>query len=267
MKSAPPQQSWLIRVSIVLGLALAAYVGVCAVVYSFQRTLLFSPPDVRPRAGDTRVRVPNRDIAVFASTIPHDGPDALLYLGGNSEEVSYSLPGLRAAFPHTAIYALHYRSFSGTEGEPSESSLFGDAIALHDLIRERHSRIVVIGSSLGTGIATYLAGNRPVARLILVTPYDSLANVFADKLRLLPVRLLMRDQFEAWRYARQVSAPTLLITAGDDEMIPHVRTTQLLAQFRPGIAREVVVPGVSHNAIYQSATYKALLADQAAGLK
>ena len=70
-------------------------------------------------------------------------------------------------------------------------------------------------------------------------------------------------KFESWRYAPLVSASTLLITAGDDEMIPHLRTEHLLASFRPGIAREVVVPGSSHNSIYENAAYKSLLAEQA----
>jgi pimeloyl-ACP methyl ester carboxylesterase len=191
----------------------------------------------------------------FAAAKLHNGSHAVVYLGGNAEDVSLSIPKLAEAFPDHAIYALHYRGFGGSSGEPSESALFSDAIALFDQVRGSHEHIRVVGSSLGSGVAIYLASVRPVEQLVLVTPYDSLLDLIAMKLPLLPVRLLLEDKFESWRYAPQVSAPTLVLIAERDEVVPRESTDLLLSRFPSGVARVIVVHDATHNSIYKDRDY------------
>jgi hypothetical protein len=112
-----------------------------------------------------------------------------------------------------------------------------------------------MGRSLGSGVAVQLAAARPVERLVLVTPYDSLVNVAREYFRWLPVGLLMRDRYESARRASQVSAPVLVVIAGDDEIIPRKRSDAIAAAFAPGQARVVVVPGVGHNTLDLSPKY------------
>ena len=92
----------------------------------------------------------------------------------------------------------------------------------------RHSQITVIGRSLGSGIATYLASQRPVSRLLLITPYDSIANVAAGRLPMFPVHWLLLDKYESWRYAPQITAPTRILAAEHDDVIPRLHTDALL---------------------------------------
>jgi hypothetical protein len=100
-----------------------------------------------------------------------------------------------------------------------------------------------------------LAAERPVERMVLVTAFDSLANVAREYFRWLPVGLLMRDRFESAPRAPQVSAPVLVVTAGEDEIIPRKRSEALAAAFAPGQVRVVVVPGVGHNTLDLSPRY------------
>jgi uncharacterized protein len=79
---------------------------------------------------------------------------------------------------------------------------------------------VVIGRSLGSGVAIRVASERRVERLLLVTPYDSLLKIAAGRFRYFPLTWLMLDKFESWRYAPKVTAPTQLIAAQYDEVIP-----------------------------------------------
>jgi uncharacterized protein len=79
---------------------------------------------------------------------------------------------------------------------------------------------VVIGRSLGSGVAIHVASERRVERLLLVTPYDSLLKIAAGQFRYFPLTWLMLDKFESWRYAPKVTAPTQLIAAQYDEVIP-----------------------------------------------
>lgn len=84
---------------------------------------------------------------------------------------------------------------------PSEVALVADALALFDRVYAEHPHVVVGGRSLGSGVAVHVASLRPVARLVLVTPYDSLYGIAARQFPYVPVRWLLWDTFESWRYA------------------------------------------------------------------
>jgi len=245
-------------VTLVAAVALV-YLGLCGFLFLYQRNLIYFPQPRSPGSGATTLTLPVAGAQVLVSSRQRSGPNALLYFGGNAEDVSYSLPGLSTAFPDYAVYLLHYRGYGGSSGKPSEAALFGDALILFDKVRTEHQDIVVVGRSLGSGVAVHLASLRPVSRLVLVTPYDSLQELAAQQFPYLPVRWLLQDKFESWRYAQQVAAPTLVVAAEHDEVIPLASTEALYKHFRAGVASFKVVAGTSHNTISQSPEYMPLL--------
>lgn len=251
-----------ILVSLLITVA-TAYVVLCGVLFAFQRSLIYFPQPRSNPTGSTILTLKTEAGPVLVSTRPiaSPGSDALLYFGGNAEDVSQSLPGLSAAFPNYAIYLLHYRGYGGSAGSPSERALITDALALFDQVHDRHKNIVVVGRSLGAGVAVHVASVRPVARLVLVTPFYSLGDVAGRHYPYLPVRWLLRDKFDSWRYAPQVTAPTRIIAAENDEVIPRASTELLRTRFKDGIASYVVVPNVGHNTISDSPDYWYLLAN------
>jgi pimeloyl-ACP methyl ester carboxylesterase len=105
----------------------------------------------------------------------------------------------------------------------------------------------------------HVASLRPAAKLVLVTPYDSIVGLAEEQYPFMPVSLLMLDRYESFRYAPKVRAPTHLIAAGQDRIIPRASTERLLRRFAPGIARLSVVPGAGHNSIAQDPRYLSLL--------
>lgn len=231
------------------------YVALCALLFFQQRSLIYQP---RPRTiidGATMLTLRVDGAEVLVTTLQRPGEAALVYFGGNAEDVSYGLPALAQAFPDHAIYLMHYRGYGGSSGKPTEAALFSDAVALFDKVHAEHGSILVVGRSLGSGVATYLASVRPVARLVLVTPFDSLVAVASQHYPFFPVRWLMRDKFESWRYAERVTAPTLILAAQFDEVIPAASTKALLPHFRPGLVSFKVIAGTSHNSISESADY------------
>lgn len=250
----------MLRVMLTLMAFIAfAYIGLCAYLFLFQRSMLYYPQPRSPGNDLITVTLSTDAGQVLVSAHPHSGPNAVVYLGGNAEDVSSSFPGLSVAFPDHAIYLLHYRGYGGSSGTPSEATLFADAIALFDKIHSEHPDIVVVGRSLGSGVAVHLASIRPVTRLVLVTPYDSIQELAALQFPYFPVRWLLRDKFESWRYAGQVTAPTVVIVAEHDEVIPRASTEALYARFREGVASLEVVAGADHNTITDSAEYIPLL--------
>jgi len=240
--------------TLILSIVVLVYAAACGALYLFQRSLIYFP---QPRHVNTPVLQVGPGL--LASVHEHDGPDAVVYFGGNGEDVSQSLQPLVDAFPRHALYLLHYRGYGGSGGKPAEATITQDALALFDSVHPKHPNVVVIGRSLGSGVAVRLASQRPAARLVLVTPYDSLQELAAQQFRWFPVRWLLTDKFESWRYVPTVQAPTLLIAAEFDEVIPRASTEQLFTRFAPGRATLRVLPRVSHNTISQHPLYLPLL--------
>ena len=237
-----------------VGLALL-YLGACAVLYAFQGSLIYFPQPRSVGTAATILKLPVADAEVLVSVRPHDGPEALLYFGGNAEDVSRNLPPFSQAFPDHAIYLLHYRGYGGSSGEPTEEAIQRDAITLFDRVHADHPQIAVVGRSLGSGVAVRLASQRPASRLILITPYNSFEEIAADQFPHMPVKWLLRDKFESWRYAPRIAVPTRLIVAEKDEVIPRASTERLYTQFAKGVASLQVIPEVGHNTISGSPQY------------
>jgi uncharacterized protein len=185
----------------------------------------------------------------------HEGPNAIVYFGGNGENVTYNLPSFSDAFPDHALYLMNYRGYGGSSGSPSEAAISQDALALFDYVHARHSNVVVMGRSLGSGVAIRLATQRPAARLVLITPYASIAELGAAQFPMFPVKWLIRDKYESFRYAPRIDVPTLLVVAEHDEIIPRASTDALFAAFRPGIATQRIIPDTGHNTISATAMY------------
>lgn len=231
------------------------YLGLCALLFIFQRSMIYYPqPRARGEASATLpLSVPGAELLV--SVRAHDGPRAIVYFGGNGEDVTYNLPAFSAAFRDHALYLMNYRGYGGSSGKPREADLQQDALALFDYVRARHSNVTIMGRSLGSGIAIRLASQRDAERLVLITPYSSIVEIGARQFPIFPVKLLMRDKYESWRYAQGIGVPTTVVVAEGDEIIPRASSEDLYARFRPGIATLRVIPEVGHNTLSASPLY------------
>jgi pimeloyl-ACP methyl ester carboxylesterase len=193
------------------------------------------------------LEVPGATVRISAR--PHDGAKALVYFGGNAEDVSFTVPELAGLFPDRAIYAMHYRGYSGSSGRPTEAALRSDARALFELVHARHPDVIVVGRSLGSSLAIQLAAEAPVSRLVLITPFESILAIARRVAPFLPMGLLLCDRYESWRYAPRVTCPTLVIAASHDEIVPLADTRRLVAAFQPDMATLRVVEGTDHNSV------------------
>lgn len=240
---------------LIFAFLLLCYAAACIALFAFQRSLIYFPQPNAYGAPDSMTSLPVEGAQLRVSVRPHAGRKALLYFGGNAEDVSASLASFSTAFPHHAIYLLHYRGYGGSSGRPTEELLHADARAMFDKVRGEHPDIALVGRSLGSGVAVRLAAERPASRLILVTPYDSIEAIAAGQFPWFPIRWLMTDKFESSRYAPQVRIPTLILQAEHDEVIPAASTARLHAAFAPGIAALTLVRGVGHNDISGTKQY------------
>ncbi|MBR7198189.1 hypothetical protein [Pseudomonas sp. 14A] len=240
---------------------IAVYLVLCAALFVFQRSLIWFPQPAAVVAADSRLKLSMPDAEVWVTTRERSGSQALIYFGGNAEDVSRNLPEFTEAFPDCALYFLHYRGFAGSTGSPSEAAIAEDALALFDQVYASHPQIAVIGRSLGSGVAVRLASQRPVQNLILVTPFNSLEEIAARQYPWVPVNWLLKDRFESGKYAAHIRTPTLLLAASDDEVIGRSSTQRLFENFPAGVATMKVVPDSGHNSISEREQYLQWLGD------
>lgn len=248
--------------NLLAGLAIV-YVCLCVILYFWQRSLIYFPQPRDSGIGASLMALTRDDERILVSTRLREGPEALIYFGGNAEDVTPDLPDFARVFPNHAIYLMHYRGYGGSTGSPSEAALVGDGLALFDLVRREHERVVVVGRSLGGGVAVRIAAERQVERLVLVTPFDSLLDLASAQFPYVPVRWLLADRFESGQYAARVTAPTLVVAAEHDEVVPRESTELLRTRFAPGVATYAVVRGESHNTISANPEFWRLLRSEA----
>lgn len=242
---------WLIGV-------IAIAVGVPAAAWLMQDSLIFFPQPLGSTAHlpahSGPFVVQSGDGARLAGWIVQGSAvpaPTVIYFGGNAEEVSHTLadPGWPRQW---SIVAVNYRGYGTSEGKPGERELAADALAIYDAVAARdgvdRNRIVVFGRSLGTAVAARVAAERPVAGVVLVSPYDSLVAVGSHHYPFLPVSMLLKHRFDAAADARRCRMPMLTIVASSDSIIPVARSRALYDAWA-GPKSWQAVPGADHNTL------------------
>lgn len=245
---------------VVIAIALVIYAALCGALYLAQRSILYFPtPESRSaRAEAMSIAADGAVLKVWRVAGANAG--ALIYFGGNGEDVAGDIAPFAAAFPDTAIYLVNYRGYGGSTGSPSEAALLADAELVFDRVRAQHARVAVIGRSLGSGVAVHLAAVRDVSKLALVTPYDSVLRIAQRRLPFVPVSWLLRDTFDSAAKAPRVRAPVLALLAEVDGSIPRENSERLVGAFAPGQVEVRVISGTDHNSISDAPEYDRALA-------
>lgn len=234
---------------IALGTAAALYGIVCLGLFLGQRSLLYHPtPGIVPDEAEA-VALATDGAVLNLWLRRRQGRSALIYLGGNAEAVGASLAAFAEAMPARTMVFVDYRGYGGSTGRPSEPALVADALAVFDFLRRDYDDIAVLGRSLGSAVAMQLAASRPVSRLVLVTPFDSLVRVGQRLFPWLPVAALARDRFDSIRFAARTHCPVLMLIANADDVIPASHARALLAALAPDRVRALEVAGAGHNDI------------------
>lgn len=153
------------------------------------------------------------------------GEPTILFFQGNAGEIGsrpdrfshYQSAGFGVAF-------LSYRGYGGSTGSPSEAGLIADALTAYDWLIARGvspDDLLLVGESLGTGVAVQLAAQRPVAAMALEAPFSSAADVGVHHYPWLPVRALMKDQFRSIDVLDRVKVPLIVLHGDRDQIVPY----------------------------------------------
>ncbi len=222
------------------------YIAACGGLFVMQRSLLYFPTQEASINSAEIIYLNNDNARIKVWKMSTDQERAILYFGGNAEEVSRNILPFREFMPGYDFYFMNYRGFSGSTGSPSETAFYVDALSLYDLIAADYENISVVGRSLGSGVATYVAANREVDRLALITPYDSIVNVAHSKFPVVPVSLLLLDRYNSAGRAHNIRSPTLIVTAENDAVIPRRFTDALAGSMTNTSVNLVEIPSTNH---------------------
>ncbi len=234
-------------------IVLFLYMGFCAYLYFDQRHLIYFPEYART-SDDTNFSLRNGNVVLRGWALNPAKANALLYFGGNAEDVGAERSTLAAMFSDRAVFLLPYRGYGPNAGEPDETANLSDALALYDYVHSSHARIAAVGRSLGSGVASYLASRRPVEKLALITPFDSLTGAAQVQYPVIPVSLLLKDRYESAHYLRRYPGPILILRAGHDAVVPLASTDRLINALtsKPQV---ITFPEAGHNSISDAPAY------------
>lgn len=181
----------------------------------------------------------------------------LIYFGANAEEVSTVIPRM-SKFQNWSIALINYRGYGSSEGIPGEKALCSDSLEIYDYFSKKsdinNNNIVIMGRSIGTGIATYLAAKRNVTSVILVSPYDSLTSVAREKCPILPFNILLKDKFNSINLAPTVKSPLFILVGSKDKLIPPWHSKKLGKAWGGKVKLEEIT-GAGHNSIDDGDNY------------
>jgi pimeloyl-ACP methyl ester carboxylesterase len=253
-----------VALTIVL-VVIALYIAVLAALYFRQRDLIYPGNGGRPglvasETGFGEVMLTSDDGLKLRALYraPRPGMPTLLMFHGNGEAVFESVAALRPLIP--AGYGMllsEYRGFGGNPGAPSEQGLYRDASAawrwLHDKGVAPHD-VVILGYSLGTGVAAQLALEHTPRALVLVAGYTDIPHVTRQHYPWIPAALLVTERFRTIDKLPRIGCPILLLHGRNDDTIPFDNSIAL-ARAQPAAKLELVA-GTGHGIIYRDDTMR-----------
>ena len=239
---------------VLLGILSGLYIFICIILFISQESLIFigtQRHEVLSLSWVKSFEVETDGIRLsWYQKITGSGM-TILYFWGNAEDIA-------GIFEHTIfsgnLIAINYRGYGKSEWKPTEENLFHDAVFLYDTLIASgvitRENTTLVGRSLGTGVATYLAVKKNIEKLVLITPYDSMKSLAQANYPYFPISLLLKHTFNTVQYISDYTGKTLILVAENDTVIPYSHTAELLKK----IPSEKVVTTIwwaNHNSILQ----------------
>lgn len=248
-----------------LAISIGIYLVLLLLIYLFQRQFLYFPDqsvvseNYLDQMGVTAVVVRSGQDGDHRSLwIEPGAADApvFLFLHGNAGSHYHRIPIFQAlAQDGAAVLGVGYPGYGGNAGTPNEAQLYQAAQTNYDwLIRKniKADRIVIVGESLGSGVAVHLASQNRAAGLILIAAHSGMDELAQQQFPIFPARWLVKDRYPSLDHIHRINMPLVWIHGTRDGLIPFAAGQRLFDAARdPKVAHPIRNAG--HNDLWDQA--------------
>jgi pimeloyl-ACP methyl ester carboxylesterase len=246
------------------------YILLCLLLYFFQEKLIFFPQhldknykfefgqkfeEINSKATDGKL--------INGLLFKADYSKGLIfYLHGNAGSLSsWGKVAKTYTDLNYDIFMIDYRSYGKSEGEINgQNQLFEDnQIVYNELIKKySEDKIIVLGYSIGTGLASKLASTNNPKLLILQAPYYNLTDMMKQRFSFIPT-FILKYKFSTNEYLKNCKMPVVIFHGNSDQVINYGSSLKLKKQFK---AKDTLITlnGQGHNGMTDNEEYKKELA-------
>ena len=164
---------------------------------------------------------------------PKDAKSSILYFAGRSQDSVGTINKLSKAYPNTRVVTFNYRSYGKSEGVASEKNLLKDALEIASFVEKKYGKFYLLGFSIGSNIAAFVASKMEVKALFMLGAFDSIASLakskFVDKsfFPMIDLSKIFRYKFRTIEYVKNVKADTYLFVSKQDD-ITYIENSRVL---------------------------------------
>ncbi len=180
----------------------------------------------------------------------------VLYFSGNANNVIEFVDKTASKIKHYNFIGFNYPGYAGSKGKPCEKCILKYALEIFD----KYKPEIIIGRSLGSAVAAYVASKRKIKKLVLITPFDSIVNIAKSRYPFLPVEKLVKYKFNEVKWIKNIKAPVNVLLVKNDNVVPQKNISNLLKNIK-NLNKKTVVSGIKHGNIYEYKNFNKILTE------
>lgn len=235
------------------------YLTIVGIVYFSQHEMLYHPEQQKHELTFYHIDATEEMFLTTADNIklqvwyrkPDKDKDIIIFLHGNAGNLENRVDKLtQLAKMGYGFIIPAWRGFGKSEGFPRKEGLIIDAETVITYLKQNaynlRDQVIMIGESLGTGVATEIAVKYRFKGLFLITPYTSIVDRAGEIYPYLPTQYLTIDNFKVLANISKINQPLFIIHGTDDNVIPYQHAEKIFAKAKEP-KKIIIYPGVNHN--------------------
>jgi len=224
------------------------------VFYQWQYFMIFSPTYIKERTlvdGCELLSIKTDDGVELEGVVcePLNAVNTLLVFVGRSHDAVALIGKLSLTYPKVRIVAFNYRGYGKSGGLVNEKNILNDGIKIAQLVQKHYGDFYLLGFSLGSSVAAFVASKERAKTLFLIGAFDSIASLSKEKFpNLCCLTKLHRYKFPTLKYMKSVNIESYLFVSKDDETV-YIKNARELKEGIKNLVDYVELEGLSHKEI------------------
>jgi len=251
---------------LILKILLIIYITICGLLYFFQEKLIFLPEKLDKNFEFTfnrefeEINVKTKDNIILNGLLfkADNSKGLIFYLHGNAGSVrTWGEVAKTYTDLNYDVFMLDYRGYGKSEGKiTNEELLYQDLQTVYDELKSKYdeSKIVVLGYSIGTGLAAKIASVNNPKLLILQAPYYSLTDLMKHTLPIIPT-FILKYKFETNKFITECKMPVIIFHGNQDEVIYYNSSVKLKGLMKKSDSL-ITLNGQRHNGMTENIEYR-----------